>query len=108
RRIDGRKMTTCDPYLATLEEEYWCPNEGGPGCGWFFHVATGSTTGSTSSNACANARAMMCEAVDPPASCQYQFCSVITNQVGENVGQQGSVCIYGNFPSCTNVDFICR
>lgn len=102
-RLDGKPMTECDPYLALLEEHFWCNSQVG-GCQDYAHIATGFGYGVESADACAAARTSMCEsAYCPWEEGSYVYCSLLTNHLCSYVGTQGGNCVYGCGGMCDSV-----
>jgi len=102
-RTDGKPMTECDPYLALLEEHFWCDNQVGE-CQDYQHIASGFGFGIEAGDACANARTDMCQyAYCPWEEGSYRYCTLLTNRLCTYVGTQGGNCVYGCGGMCDSV-----
>jgi len=96
RRTDGKPMTHCDAYTATLEQTYGC-HSGDCSSGW--SVATGVGYGSSDTDACDAAKADMCQY----ATCYsgtYQYCATSISQTFSLVSESGGSCTYTGSGSC--------
>jgi hypothetical protein len=96
RRTDGKAMSNCEAYSATLEHTYGCQS-GDCTNGW--SVATGVGYGASEEDACSAAKAEMCQ----NASCSYgsyQYCATTMTQVYTLAGEQGGGCVYYGSGSC--------
>ena len=96
RRTDGKRMTHCDPYMATLEQTYGCQS-GDCSSGW--GVATGVGYGQSDTDACNAAKAEMCQYATC-ASGSYQYCATTMTEVYELVSDSGGNCTYSGAGAC--------